>query len=610
MSGTKEEAENKVKEANAKVAQKFGLNEADLTAAEVHTTNSDKANDYGVALAIISKMEQIKTQEQVADEFKKAVNGETSTFTSSLQTAITDLKASAGTNNDYLKNIDTSKLDKVFTVASDTTPPALVTSSTSSDGTKVYLHFDSELSKNTADVNAFTVTVPPRTVTTGPGGRGPVINYPAIQHTISSVAIDGKEVVLTLATPIEKGQTVTVKYKDPTDSNDLLALQDLAGNDAATISETTVVNNVDTKPVIMVGAGQSFDYKENQTEKTIVPVDASKPVKVVLGDGSAAATKFRFTDSQTSISKDGWYSIDSSGKISLTNVGLSAGKASNDFETKIEGGNALVYGVQAGDNAGNWSKSEKITLKVIDVADAPSVKAPVSFTVTEDVAGNLVFAKDAFADVDTTNLTVTLNVKDGHGTLSHDATKANAAGITVTVSGKTLEFKGTTSALNDYFNTAGNLKYQDTENFSGTRTLNIKVSDGALSTSITSNIKITAVNDAPVASSKTARLTAIDEDNTAATGSAVSVLFASNFSDSKDAVTNGSSANTLAGVAVTANTATDAQGVWQWQAKDSETWTATVSQVVVLEGFDLLAGYSGNLANQLTALKNAGIIVA
>jgi len=37
--------------------------------------------------------------------------------------------------------------------------------------------------------------------------------------------------------------------------------------------------------------------------------------------------------------------------------------------------------------------------------------------------------------------------------------------------------------------------------------------------------------------------------------------------------------------------------------------TDTVSQVVVLEGFDLLAGYTGNLATQLTALKNAGILV-
>lgn len=222
-----------MKEANAKVAQKFGLNEADLTSAEVHTTNSDKANDYGVALAIISKMEQDSDQDTVAKKFKDDI----STFTTNLQTAVNELKNSAGTNNDYLKNIDTSKLDKVSTVASDTTAPALVTSSTkantSSDGTKVYLHFDTELSKNTAGVGAFTVTV-----TTTTGEQAPITN--TTTPTISSVAIDGKEVVLTLATPIEKGQTVTVSYKDPTNSNDLLAVQDLAGNDAATISETTV----------------------------------------------------------------------------------------------------------------------------------------------------------------------------------------------------------------------------------------------------------------------------------------------------------------------------------------------------------------------------------
>ena len=113
-----------------------------------------------------------------------------------------------------------------------------------------------------------------------------------------------------------------------------------------------------------------------------------------MGDGSATPTKFRFADSQSSVSSDGWYSIDSAGKISLTSAGLGAGKASNDFETKIKGGNALVYGVQAGDDAGNWSVSTNITLNVNNVTpEAPTVSAPVSFTVTEDVQGNLLFDK-------------------------------------------------------------------------------------------------------------------------------------------------------------------------------------------------------------------------
>ena len=400
-------ADQVVKEANAKVAQKFGLNVDDLTAADVQTTKSDKVNAYGVALAVISKMEEKSSQDDVAEKFKD----NSAAFNSSLQTAVNALKSSAGSNNDYLRNIDKSKLDKVSEVASDTTAPVLVTTgtkaNTSSDGTKVYLHFDSELAKNTAGVDAFKVTLTTST------GEPPIANKTTL--TISSVAIDGNDVVLTLATAIVKGQTVTVSYTDPTVSNDLLAVQDVAGNDAASIVATDVTNNVaNTTPVITVKAGQSFSYAENQNAKTIVPVDANEPVKVVLDGTSTAATKFRFTNSQSSVSSDGWYSIDKDGKISLTNVGLSAGKASNDFETKLNDSNALVYGVQAGDDMGNWSKTENITLNVTNKADAPSVKAPVSFTVTEDVEGNLVFDNAAaFTDQDSDNLKVELSVTNG-----------------------------------------------------------------------------------------------------------------------------------------------------------------------------------------------------
>ena len=557
-------ADQVVKEANTQVAQKFGLNVNDLTAADVQTTKSDTVNAYGVALAVMSKMEQDKSQDDVAKQFKDDSSG----FTQSIQNAVTALKKDAGSNNEYLKNLDTSKLDKVSEVASDTTAPLLVTTgtkaNTSSDGTKVYLHFDSELSKNTAGVGAFTVSVTTKAIVDG--GADTVST-----SKISSVAIDGNDVVLTLATAIVKGQIVTVSYTDPTASNDLLAVQDVAGNDAANISATTVVNNVaDVKPVITVKAGQSFNYDENQIAKTI---NADEPVKVGLDAASATATKFRFTDSQSSVSKDGWYSIDKYGNISLTSVGLGAGKASNDFETKVNGGNALVYGVQAGDDAGNWSASTNITLNVNNVTpEAPTVSAPVSFTVTEDMDGNLLFDKATFANVDSGNtLAVTLFVEGNHGSLGW----ADSEQIQITENDDgSKTFTGASSALNAYFSTAGNLSYQHDTNFNGTRVLDIKVinESGTLSNSTTSKIKVLAVNDAPVASG-TSSLVAIDEDNTSSAGSTVLTLFGSNFSDSKDAVTNGSSANTLAGVAITANAATDEQGVWQWSA-DGTSWKA------------------------------------
>jgi len=247
LSGTKEEAENKVKEANAKVAQKFGLNEADLTAAEVHTTNSDKANDYGVALAIISKMEQSQTQDEVAAEFKKEVNGDSgSTFMSSLNTAVNELKTSAGTNNDYLRNIDTSKLDKVsnagsggtltatgttltVNVVSDSTPPALTANGATTDNNgNIVLTYDDILSNTGPDKAMFSVFM---------NGSG------AANNTVDSITVSGRTVTLVLATKIRFGDTVQVSYTDGA-GNDTNATQDSVGNDAVSLVKQTVTNNV------------------------------------------------------------------------------------------------------------------------------------------------------------------------------------------------------------------------------------------------------------------------------------------------------------------------------------------------------------------------------
>ncbi|MBR2818002.1 MAG: hypothetical protein IKE60_25290 [Reyranella sp.] len=80
------------------------------------------------------------------------------------------------------------------------------------------------------------------------------------------------------------------------------------------------------------------------------------------------------------------------------------------------------------------------------------------------------------------------------------------------------------------------------------------------------------VNDAPVASG-TATLPAVPEDTTTATapGRTVSELFTPTFNDSRDDVVDGSSANSLAGIAITANAATAAQGNWQYTL-DGTTW--------------------------------------
>ncbi|WP_157432065.1 beta strand repeat-containing protein, partial [Acinetobacter sp. WC-743] len=59
---------------------------------------------------------------------------------------------------------------------------------------------------------------------------------------ITNVLVVGSSVVLTLGAPVTAGQAVQVGYTDPTAANDPNAIQDIAGNDAATLPPTSVSN--------------------------------------------------------------------------------------------------------------------------------------------------------------------------------------------------------------------------------------------------------------------------------------------------------------------------------------------------------------------------------
>mgnify|MGYP002682445368 CR=1 FL=1 len=56
---------------------------------------------------------------------------------------------------------------------------------------------------------------------------------------------------LTLAQPVGYGQTVAVSYSDPSGGNDLVAIQDKAGNDALGLSNQAVTNHTSNAPVFL-----------------------------------------------------------------------------------------------------------------------------------------------------------------------------------------------------------------------------------------------------------------------------------------------------------------------------------------------------------------------
>jgi fimbrial isopeptide formation D2 family protein/uncharacterized repeat protein (TIGR01451 family) len=102
------------------------------------------------------------------------------------------------------------------------------------------------------------------------------------------------------------------------------------------------------------------------------------------------------------------------------------------------------------------------------------------------------------------------------------------------------------------------------------------------STTDTIPLTVDAVNDAPVATGSASYTEA--EDPTNPPVETVSDLFNPSFSDTADqqqSVSNpdGSVANTLAGIAVTGNAATAAQGTWQYSTDGGTTWVAIPASV-------------------------------
>ena len=157
----------------------------------------------------------------------------TSAITASLQagqTKVTLWIEDKEQEREQIKFDSSTKTNKpelvVTTTVADTTAPTFSSASTSTDGTKVILTYNEVLSTTTAAPSDFTV------------------NVDGSATTITGVAISGSTVELTLGSVVSSGQSVTVAFTDPTSNNDTNAIQDTSGNDAATLSTTTVSNQV------------------------------------------------------------------------------------------------------------------------------------------------------------------------------------------------------------------------------------------------------------------------------------------------------------------------------------------------------------------------------
>ena len=158
--------------------------------------------------------------------------------------------------------------------------PELLTATV--EGTTVTLTWDETLdAANPPPLSAFSVSV---------GGTTASLT--------GSPAVSGNLVALTLAAAPAAGQTVTVTYTDPTAGNDDNAVQDAAGNDAATVTNRAV-----TRPKTVTLVLSPAEISENGVSTITATLDRASStafaVRVSATPLTAAASNYRLSAQRT-----------------------------------------------------------------------------------------------------------------------------------------------------------------------------------------------------------------------------------------------------------------------------------------------------------------------
>jgi uncharacterized repeat protein (TIGR02059 family) len=137
------------------------------------------------------------------------------------------LELNSGTIKDAANNAATLTHSAVTASTSqkvDTTAPTFSSAATNTSGSQIILTFSEALSATTAATSTFAATLA------------------GSNMTVSTASVSGSTIVLGVSPTIKVGQNVTIAYTDPSGSNDTNSVQDVGGNDAASVGATAVSN--------------------------------------------------------------------------------------------------------------------------------------------------------------------------------------------------------------------------------------------------------------------------------------------------------------------------------------------------------------------------------
>jgi large repetitive protein len=262
----------------------------------------------------------------------------------------------------------------VSAVVSDTTAP--VFSSASVNGaTLVMTYTDANLldANNVPGASSFAVMA---------GGSA---------VTVNSVAVNAaaKTVTLTLASPVANGQAVTIAYTDPTAGNDTNAIQDASGNDAVTLSATSVTNNTpDTTAPVFVsaavdGATLVMAYSDaNTLDATNVP--ATSRFTVMAGGSSVAVSSVAVDSSNKTVTLTLASAVLSGQAVTVAYTDPTAGNDANAIQDSAGNDAATLLATSVNNNTLDTTPPSVSGNIAVPSNGAYGAGATLDFTVTFD----------------------------------------------------------------------------------------------------------------------------------------------------------------------------------------------------------------------------------
>lgn len=272
-------------------------------------------------------------------------------------------------------------------------------------------------------------------------------------------------------------------------------------NDSTAATKIVSVTAVNDAPQITtpVSIGVTEDLPSAITGISFSDVDAGSAnvtVTLTIGSGSLSAI------GNGSVTVGGTSSaLTLTGSIANINSFIAGSNLSFTTAANATADVTLTVSINDGGNTGNGgaqSANETITLQVTAVNDAPTITAPGSIAITEDIPGALTGI--SLSDVDAGSGTVTVTFSVPSGTLN--ATSGNGVSIGGTSSELTLT--GSLADINAFIAASG-LSFTTASNATANVTLTVMIDDGgntgsggAQTDTTNVTLTVTAVNDAPV----------------------------------------------------------------------------------------------------------------